>query len=82
MTLPSPQPESSAAQALETAIESHPFLVGLKPDHLRALKDNALMMRYEPGEVIFREGEPANRFYLIASSARTTAIWATNCSSA
>ncbi len=23
------------------------------------------MMRYEPGEVIFREGEPANRFYLI-----------------
>ena len=38
---------------------------GLKPEHLRALKDNAMMMRYEPGEVIFREGDPANRFYLI-----------------
>lgn len=50
---------------MENAIHGHPFLAGLKPDHLRALKDNAMVMRYQPGEVIFREGDPANRFYLI-----------------
>ncbi len=51
-----PQAESSATRALETAIETHPFLAGLTSDHLRALKDNALMVSYQPGEVIFREG--------------------------
>jgi len=61
----SPKPETSATQALDSAIGAHPFLAGLKADHLRALKDNALMMRYQPGEVIFREGDPANRFYLV-----------------
>jgi CRP-like cAMP-binding protein len=37
----------------------------MKLEHLRSLKDSAMMMFYQPGEVIFREGDPANRFYLI-----------------
>ena len=62
---PKPKPESSAVPALEIAIAEHPFLRGLAPAHLRTLADNALLMSWQPGEVIFREGDPANRFYLI-----------------
>ena len=57
--------ESSAAKAVESVIAEHPFLHGLKPEHLRLLADNSMRMRYEAGELIFREGDPANRFYLI-----------------
>jgi CRP-like cAMP-binding protein len=43
----------------------HPFLRGLKPEYLRFLADSAMRMHYAPGDQIFREGDPANRFYLI-----------------
>ena len=52
-------------QAVESVIESHPFLGGLRPKQLRVLAENAMRMHYEPGELIFREGDPADRFYLI-----------------
>jgi len=57
--------ESSAVKAVESVIAEHPFLRGLKPEHLRLLADSAMRMGYEAGELIFREGDPANRFYLI-----------------
>ena len=57
--------ESSAIKPVETAIAVHPFLRGLKPAHLRLLADSAMRTHYEAGELIFREGDPANRFYLI-----------------
>ena len=57
--------ENSAIKAVEEVLAEHPFLKGLKPAHLRVLADNAMRMRYKPNEVIFREGDPANRFYLI-----------------
>ena len=61
----STKPETSAVQALEIVIAAHPFLTGLMPEHLRALVDNAMLMSWQRGGVIFREGDPANRFYLI-----------------
>lgn len=57
--------ESSAVKALESVLIEHPFLREFKPDHIRLLADSAMRMHYEAGEFIFREGEPANRFYLI-----------------
>jgi len=57
--------ESSAVKAVESVVAEHPYLRGLKPEHLRLLSDNAMRMRYEAGELIFREGDMANRFYLI-----------------
>ena len=60
-----PKDESSAMRTVESVIMEHPFLKGLKPEHLRLLADNAMRMHYEPGELIFRQGHPANRFYLI-----------------
>src|SRR5205814_1271717 len=57
--------ESSAVKAVESVIAEHAFLKGLNPQHFRVLADNAMRMRYAPGEIIFGEGDPANRFYLI-----------------
>lgn len=59
--------ETTAVQAVESVLASHPFLRGLQPAHLRLLADNAMRMYYEPNELIFCEDEPANRFYLIES---------------
>jgi CRP/FNR family cyclic AMP-dependent transcriptional regulator len=57
--------ESSAAKAVASVIAEHPFLRALKPEHLRLLADSAMRMHYKAGELVFREGDPANRFYLI-----------------
>lgn len=57
--------ETTAVKAVESVIAEHPFLAGLPPAHLRLLADHAMRMHYDPGELIFREGDPANRFYLI-----------------
>src|SRR5262245_24317870 len=58
-------PEDSAVGAVESIIAGHPFLRGLRPGHLHLLADSAMRMRYDAGQLIFREGDPANRFYLI-----------------
>jgi CRP/FNR family cyclic AMP-dependent transcriptional regulator len=43
----------------------HPFLVDMERRHLDILLHGAQEQQFEPDEIIFREGEPANRFYLI-----------------
>lgn len=43
----------------------HHFLRGMSQDHLKILTDASMYAQFEPGEIIFREGEPANRFYLL-----------------
>src|SRR5687767_11635504 len=50
--------------ALEEVAE-HPFLRGLSESHLQALADCAMRLRFAQGDTIFREGDPANRFYLL-----------------
>ncbi|MBM3837106.1 MAG: Crp/Fnr family transcriptional regulator [Verrucomicrobia bacterium] len=59
--------ELATGKTLAAAIAGHPFLKGLSPDHLRVLADNAMRVQFEEGDFIFREGDPANRFYLIES---------------
>src|SRR5260370_871627 len=64
-----PVPEGLATQRVGNAIAappfSHPFLKGLDVHQCRVLADCAMLAKFRPGELIFREGEPANRFYLI-----------------
>lgn len=43
----------------------HPFLAGMNRSHLTLLTDCAMVVHFNPGQLIFREGELANRFYLI-----------------
>ena len=50
---------------LEADVAAHPFLIGMGANHIRLLADCAMHSHFEAGQVIFREGETANRFYLI-----------------
>jgi CRP/FNR family transcriptional regulator, cyclic AMP receptor protein len=50
---------------LEIDIAAHPFLAGISKEHVRLLADCAIRTQFDAGQVIFREGESANRFYLI-----------------
>ncbi|HEX5220157.1 MAG TPA: cyclic nucleotide-binding domain-containing protein [Verrucomicrobiae bacterium] len=45
--------------------KSHPFLKDFSPEHLAVLTECAMPSGFAADEVIFREGELANRFYLI-----------------
>lgn len=46
-------------------ITAQPFFKGLKAEHLKSLADDAMQAQFALGQIIFREGDPANRFYLI-----------------
>lgn len=48
-----------------TRVALHPFLAGMNHEQLALLTDCAIPVHFEKGQIIFREGEMANRFYLI-----------------
>jgi CRP-like cAMP-binding protein len=52
-------------ETLERILAEHPFFKGLEEPYLQLLVGCASNVRFNAGEVIFREGEEANRFYLI-----------------
>jgi CRP/FNR family cyclic AMP-dependent transcriptional regulator len=54
-------------KTLNEAITDHAFFHGMKSEHLAVLLDGAKEAQFKPGDVLFREGEPANQFYLIES---------------
>ena len=56
------QPE---IEPMATRVTLHPFLVGMNRRQLALLTDCAMAVQFKKGRVIFREGELANRFYLI-----------------
>lgn len=56
--------EMKAEQIARQVVE-HPLLKGLDHKQLTLLSDCALPASLKAGEVIFREGEQANRFFLI-----------------
>lgn len=49
----------------EFIMSPHPFFAGLCEYHLRILSECAHRAHFRRGEYIFREGELANRFYLV-----------------
>jgi CRP/FNR family transcriptional regulator, cyclic AMP receptor protein len=50
---------------LEQLLAEHPFLQGMVKDYLQLVTGCAKNVRFEAGQVIFREGEVADQFYLI-----------------
>ena len=50
---------------MQNKILDHPFLAGLSPRHREILANCASEKSFDPGEILFREGEPADRFFLI-----------------
>jgi CRP-like cAMP-binding protein len=52
-------------ETLEPLLAEHPFLRGMSEDYLQLITGCAKNVKFEAGEVIFREGGDADRFYLI-----------------
>lgn len=46
-------------------LAEHPFLRTMKAEHIAMLGEGASEKTFEPGQLVFRQGDPANRFYLI-----------------
>jgi len=52
-------------ETLKPILEGHPFFKELKPTFLDFIVGCASNVRFKEGETILREGEPADKFYLI-----------------
>jgi CRP/FNR family transcriptional regulator, cyclic AMP receptor protein len=52
-------------ETMATRVALHPFLAGMNRVQLTLLADCAISVRFRAGEIILREGERANRVYLI-----------------
>ncbi len=54
-------------QTIEPLLEVHPFFKGIEPRYLRVISGCASDMLFDAGQFLFREGEKADRFYVIRS---------------
>jgi CRP/FNR family cyclic AMP-dependent transcriptional regulator len=52
-------------ETLQVDLSVYPFFADLPGHHIEAVAGCASNVRFEPGSFIFREGEEADRFYLI-----------------
>ena len=52
---------------LREVIAEHPFFRDMKPEHIDIAARGATEAKFKPGQMLFHEGDPANRFYLIQS---------------
>jgi CRP-like cAMP-binding protein len=57
--------QSEKREKFEKEVAAHPFLLGMDEQHVRLLADCAMHSHFHTDGIIFREGEAANRFYLI-----------------
>ena len=54
-------------EGLERIVREHPFFAGMKEEFLELISSCAKNVRFEAGEYVFREGQPADQFYLLRS---------------
>ncbi len=52
-------------ETLEPILTEHPFLKGLDPAQIQLITGCASNIRFDAGQIIFREGEEADQFYVI-----------------
>ena len=50
---------------LRDKLAAYRFFSGMEPAHLTLVAQNAGDVKFKTGEVLFRESEPSNRFFLI-----------------
>ena len=54
-------------EPIATRVALHPFLAGMNRPQLALLTDCAMATNFKKKQTIFREGEMANRFYLVGT---------------
>jgi CRP-like cAMP-binding protein len=50
---------------MELAIAQHPFFHGLPAEDIRSVAAQAAILSFQEGELLFKEGEDADKFYLV-----------------
>ncbi len=50
---------------LSGILAAHPFVRGLSEDHMKFLTGCVANVKFQPGEYLFREGEPADLLFLV-----------------
>ncbi|MDP2922113.1 MAG: cyclic nucleotide-binding domain-containing protein [Candidatus Omnitrophota bacterium] len=65
-------------ESLKPILEKHPFFKELKPEYLDIIVGCATNVRFKEGETIQREGDPADKFYLIREGRVAIEISATS----
>jgi CRP-like cAMP-binding protein len=53
------------SQTLVQVLEAHPFVAEFRPEHVARLAALAKQVRFEPGQVIFHEGDDYSVLYLL-----------------
>ena len=56
---------STRLAPLTDAVSTHRFVADMTPEYIEKMIEVAMFKHFEAQEIIFKEGEPANRFYLI-----------------
>ena len=64
-TSPAVATGNPASSQLLALIAQQPFFKGLSEPHLRLLAESAMVTEFKAGQWIYRQDDPANRFYLI-----------------
>ncbi|WP_434666922.1 cyclic nucleotide-binding domain-containing protein [Paraburkholderia sp. A3BS-1L] len=52
-------------EGLERILAGHPFFAGFEAGHLRLVQGCARNCRFDEGQYLFHEGEPAEEFFLL-----------------
>ncbi len=52
-------------KTIRELLEEHPFFQGLEPRYLDLIVGCAVNVHFDVGNSVFKEGDPANQFYLI-----------------
>ena len=58
-----------AVKSLESILADHPFFKDMNPEYLKLITGCARNERFEPGQFIFRQGEKADKFYILRHGA-------------
>ena len=69
LLLSSGQAEPEALDALRMRLLDQPIFAGLPPGRLESAARRLVSVPVDPGEVVVRQGDPADRFYVIDSGA-------------
>jgi len=61
---------------LESLLEQHPFVKGLRKEHVRLLSGCTANARFDEGKFIFRENQVAEHFYILREGKVALEIYA------
>lgn len=55
-------------QTLEAVIREHPFFKGLEEPYIKLIVECAKIVRFDEGQILFRQMDPTDHFYLVRES--------------